>query len=846
MHMVTPELLEFIRTERGMGMSGDNIIHLLITEGGWAQEDIDEAFGQITKGTTASQAKPNVLKESVAADAPVVTSPPPSPAITLDAPAVISDTTKDGSRTLELLSEKIDTSPVPKNIVTESLIRVSDEKEIIKHDAPPMPISSPAEKEFHINISPEEDFLGIFKSFVAGKDFLMQKEKEIAAESPVLERKIQLTGTVGSGEADIDLNAIVSNKEESMTKEAPISVSGKNILTSTPPKIVPDISEPETVFKFDFEKMRATPRGQSAGVVADLPEITTVAGLQKPIKQIDPLLEADGGGAVTHDPITLVGRRTMAGDLLLRGLVPAAPIVPPPSMSKSVSPIASPKVPSESLPLITPPPAPAAAPSVTISNAPVPHSVPPVDGDIARKNKTKRILGISIGGLLVLAALGGAFYSFTLFQSSGIRQLSTNAFLQFFNATSFSYEGKGFVNLSASSAVAGTMQTNTINLSLDYNGALLSNSLGYGDGAHHLKLSGDFQSGQTKWPINAETDIRILGSSLYFHVLAFPETSELDPELFNTYWMKIDLAEIAKELAISGVMVAQSEYGNFGTQGGEGFNALLKTYAPFEASKSLPDEVVAGFPASHISMTTNGDQALLLVQGLYLKFMGKEMVMTPDERVRLRDALAKVKLEIWVNQSTGALMQTRLVGNFDDEILGAHVKGTIDFIFAFTNFDTPVSVETPSTILTLDELKVQIEQNQKKRIIWARDSEKTDRLSGLRLSIDSYKSAMGRYPTELNDLYGAGIISSAAIPEEELDLYTYASYVGSSPLTKSNRCTPSTKKCDFYHIGVNLEDVSGPLLSKDDDITTEVHGADAKGCKDEKNVACYDIVSSSL
>ena len=45
--MVTPELLEFIRAQFQEGFSKQELVDLLVAEGGWNTVDLDEAFREI-------------------------------------------------------------------------------------------------------------------------------------------------------------------------------------------------------------------------------------------------------------------------------------------------------------------------------------------------------------------------------------------------------------------------------------------------------------------------------------------------------------------------------------------------------------------------------------------------------------------------------------------------------------------------------------------------------------------------------------------------------------------------------------------------------------------------------
>ena len=56
--MVTPELIEYIKTERARGASADSIRQSLMTQGGWSSADIDEAISRASD-TNASRSVVN-------------------------------------------------------------------------------------------------------------------------------------------------------------------------------------------------------------------------------------------------------------------------------------------------------------------------------------------------------------------------------------------------------------------------------------------------------------------------------------------------------------------------------------------------------------------------------------------------------------------------------------------------------------------------------------------------------------------------------------------------------------------------------------------------------------------
>jgi hypothetical protein len=466
----------------------------------------------------------------------------------------------------------------------------------------------------------------------------------------------------------------------------------------------------------------------------------------------------------------------------------------------------------------------------------------PLADEVRKKKQKQRIIGfvaMGIGGLLIIV---GVVFAFIALRGPNTAEIYNKAVGDFFAATSLTYKGQGKVDLLLSTATDGVQRDGTVKFNFAYGGVVESSKDGYGDGTHRVRISGALQSGNFAWPTDIEADVRVVDSSLYLHLLSFPSTSDLDPDLFRSYWVKVDLAEVAKELSLSGVLAAQEGYGSFGGQTSDfAFNTMLQKYAPFAALDAPTEENLLGVEAYHFTLRTDPDKELEFVSALYRKYIGAELVLGDPERLRLRDALAKIGVEIWVDKESGALLQVALKGDIDDDVVRVHAKGLIDIVIGLSALNVPAKTEAPSPTLTLEEVKVRMEDYKAIKAVRQGDRVKLDRLGQVMLALDAFAGAKGKYPLLLSELYKAGVLATSTIAEDTLKQYVYGAYSSTTALTKTTRCTTRSVACPFFHIGINLDDPENPELVNDHDLVSDIQGADTRGCAGEPNVACFDI-----
>ena len=790
MYMVTEELLNFIRTQFSSGMKPDEIERLLISDGGWTKDDVDEAMTSLGLMNLASD-ESTKKAESV----------PPHDVALADSLIVEEKNTEESSDIL---------TTTPKSVLASGDNAASD------------------------------DFLGIFESEPATPKELPSSEAvAIDAASPPsfeLTRAVASASTPGVS-TDQKTTPVQIEKSVADMPKQDVSLPAEKIkgssIVSAP--LSPVDTTSDTHFDFSaINKSSDTPPLQPPAV--DMNDSISVLGKTIKTKSVaEAWLEgaqnskkgAEAATAVSASAMPKEGKpvihRTMGSDMLLRGTGAAISGVPSilPQEEKPVVPVIA-----ETSPQV------------------IAQAATPIAENIMRQNKTKKILLIVIVVILALGLIAGTIFFFIKMRGPDKDVLFDKVFTNFLASSTFGYKGDGMLDLALSTMTASGEQKGVMKFALSYSGALQNGSSGYGDGSHRVKLNGELQAGEFAWSTDVESDVRVVGNILYFHILALPDSADMDPSTLRTHWVKVNLSDIAKELALQGIAASQEGYGNFGgSVGDSSFNALIKRSLPFTVGDVIADNEPST-SVLHYKLKSDPDRMIALSSLLMRKYMNRDLVLTDEKKLRLKDAFAKVTGDIWVDSETNTLVKIAISGDFDDEMFDMHVKGPMTFSFDFSDFNKPVTVDTPTPILTLEELQMRTEEYKKIKEKRAHDQVKIDRLSLIKDALALYYADNKRYPVSLVQLGESGMLATSSVDSVMLKQYVYTSYIKDGVFTKVGRCPTKGKTCEYYHIGVNLDDVTNPVLGDDADVVTAILGEDSTGCGGEKDVACYDSTSS--
>ena len=536
--MVTKELLDFLSAEHEAGMSREEMERLLVSEGGWDKGDVEEALAEL----------------HIASAVPLDASTPPVP-------------------------------PVQEISVAPTLRTVAFEPGIIQSAA------VPEEKVLQVIHGPKEpvheDFLGILEPSAGSSQkepavppaldellapVSMPEEKAPApvALAPVIESK---PVAAQPAESTFKFNLAAINGDDTV-KEAPAAAQAAPIMQPAQPATKPEPALPKEIKTSSGAEMWLS----SAGQKSDGSQQTTEA--QKMTEE------------AKYPPRSSV--RSMNQDILLRGRGSSVPGMPA---------MVAPMTEDEKLMSQTPEQKAKIQKDKEIQDAKVAEQKAkeemkrnkPVESDEVKKSRVKKIISTAIGVVVLLALVVGAFTLFSSVRGPDIPTLLSGAITNFISAQSFAYSGTASSGIVLSAATDGVMRSGDVGFALAINGELKNGPDGFGDGTHHARFVGGLHSGEYNWTTDVESDFRMIGNILYFHVLSYPTQSNLDPEVFKTYWIKIDVPEIVKELALTSGATAD----DYGTLAGGGdratdFFAILSKDMPWKGGAKVGTEKIGG------------------------------------------------------------------------------------------------------------------------------------------------------------------------------------------------------------------------------------------------------------
>ena len=790
--MITDEMLEFIRAQRGTGLSDAELSQMLLTEGGWDKSDVDEAYRTLdalsVAPTSESQSYPPV--PAPAAPPPTVSLPPPP---TFSAQSAVYAPSSAASDIFAQGGGRVVNVTIPPPLMPPV----------------PPPLSPRVEERTAPVVSP-------MGSVLSGA----------SSDRPLSQTKM----------AHDDFTKLFSgSKKEETTATPPVRVLPVTPPPAPPPRTVAPVpapvAQPQNVsrapsspspaassnIKFDLSSafrantQRATPPPAGVSLESHVAEFGKGSASSSPAAPVE----------VVRQKIS--GKRTMSGDLMRgAGLPPLS---------------ADPETPGGQFASV--------GESETRIELPLSSANTEVFPDnVARRKKMKRVLFIVIGIVFLAALIGGGIFAFLRFRGSDSAADLGAAFGQFFESTAFAYNGMTNVDLTLSGVTPGSGTDGKIKFILGYNGTLANSKEGFSDGTHRVTFDGGWQSGTSTFGTNIESDVIVLGNNFHFNVLSIPKESELDQELLRSNWVRVNFTEIAREFHLSGTAQGEEEYGSFGgTTGDTSLRAVLARSLIFVASGDPEQEDVKGVMQNRIPVRLDTGRSAELLRSLYRKYFNRSFTLSEEEELRFKGALEKCTGNVWTDIKTGALVKTALTCDLDDAIGGTNVKGPVTLEFSFADFNKPPLFGTPAPVLSLQELRIQMEESGKFKGAREQDALRVRHMTTIAEALEFYRKEKGRYPKELTELYAAKKLTVSSIDLTVLKDYLYRSYQNGSNVAKSGGCLTTGKVCAFYHLGTNLLDLRSSILLTDADRTTAILGADKAGCSGEANVSCYDIES---
>lgn len=792
--MVTKELLDFLTAQHSFGMSREEMERLLVSEGGWEKADVEEALTELGITATPLVPAPVVLAQALAEKVLHVTHAnkveplPHEDFLGILQPSISQSYPQEEPQQEKQQEEQSVQQPEQKQLALDELLAPVTMRE------EPAPAAAP----FQVEVA----------------------QPALVEEKPVFTFNL----------------AAIRDTAAPPVVEAPVALAPEIKPEPAPPSPAPVVSPLEKVFPKTIETKSGSAMWLSGmGQNQDGSQSTTEA--QKMTEE------------AKYPPRSSV--RSMSQDILLRGRgssVPGMPAMVAPMtedeklMTETLAQkekIQKEKEAKEAKE------AKAAALLGAKEKAKAAEGSPE---EAAKKHRIKKILGIAVGVILFLALAGGAFASYVFLAGPDVGTLLSGALTQLTGSQSFAYSGTASSSITLSAASDGVVRNGNVAFGLAISGQLKNGAEGFGDGNHHTHFIGGLHSGDYNWSTDIESDFRMIANILYFHVSSFPAQSDLDPEIFKTYWIKIDVPEIVKELALSSGNATPDNYGNLAGGGDResNFNALLTKNLPWKGGTKVGKEKVGGVDTVRIKLAVDKDAMYDLVTKLYQKYTGKSLTLDADGELRLKNALKKTVVEVWVDPTRKTLAKFSLYGDYDDDIAGIHAKGPLSMTIEFSQYNASVGITLPQPIITLDDLKVRMDDYKKLSGVRANDAAKVNALGEIGSVLKEYYAQKGVYPSFLTDLRKSGAISSSTISDALYKQVVYAAYMTEGNYTKANKCTPKSKTCAVYHIGINFEDPTDPSLTSDADVTSDVRGADNAGCAGELTASCYDILVGAV
>lgn len=456
----------------------------------------------------------------------------------------------------------------------------------------------------------------------------------------------------------------------------------------------------------------------------------------------------------------------------------------------------------------------------------------------------KTILLALAGAIILLGiAAGGWFYLEQRAEPGVIAVPVENAVSGLFSADSFTYA----MTLSGDLAMVKEIDRSgpasmEVRTGSAMSGAVAMAPDGFGNGAHLLRFSGSFaEDGEILFGADTEAEYRVVGENIYVRFVNPPRADIVDPEVFTSYWIRVSMTEIAKQLELEGVGVTDEDLGRFGGSEATSFVGALKKTAPFTVVDTLSDEPVDGVPPYHFKLAFKEAETIAFLQSLYRQYFNTELVFSDEDQVRLGQLLKKLTAEAWVARADGTLRKFSLSGPVDDVMFGYRARGSVSLAVTLAPAPEAAAVAIPAPTLSVEEFKNRIDAYLAKQEIRTRDALRLELLDDLERGLAAYKRDKGRYPPVLEDLALGGYLSTST-PKNVLGQYSYHPYASLETLDKAHRCANRAKLCPFYHLGVNLEDPENLRLDSDADITAELRGKDTAGCSGEPGRSCLDLV----
>lgn len=451
------------------------------------------------------------------------------------------------------------------------------------------------------------------------------------------------------------------------------------------------------------------------------------------------------------------------------------------------------------------------------------------------KKSSKSLLIISIISIAIIAfASAVAYYLIVLRLPSG-SEVYENAVGVALRGPAMTYNANFTVHAKSTDA-----EPEYIDVDFNASGTLSIRERGFEDGIHEIKTKISHMG--VPMPISFDFDGKVSVDEDYIFVSQNSPSSgtKIENILKSNEILKLSYRDIGKILNLSTeAIINGGDYGSI-SEDISLFKLATKdspiiTYGELIKFKKDNKEYYK------IPIKLDAKKAVKGGDMLSKYFRGGEAITTGAERASvLEDRYNVINGEIIVEKLSMKPISLSLYGKFDPSKipLDGELKLLINFSFSQ---QLPI-VDTNAE--TYEEIVQRRATESVSSEIIKKDAPYVSIISVLNLALNQYYEKIGRFPIALNDLATAGFVDKETLKPPLTNNIYYSSYVAKpSDLVSGVRCQAKNTKCNFYHLGTNLEYRNEPLLQSDADvITADISGDDNTGCRKESGFACYDIL----
>lgn len=450
-----------------------------------------------------------------------------------------------------------------------------------------------------------------------------------------------------------------------------------------------------------------------------------------------------------------------------------------------------------------------------------------------KASKSMLVVTLSIIGIILL---GGAIaYYLIVLRLPSSQEVYDNAIKVLLRGPAISYDTK--ITVSATSTDA---EPEYLSINGKATGTLSISPKAFLKGKHYIDFSINHNGVPEPTNFKFDGNVFVLNDDIYISQNTPSTGTQIENLLKENEWLKAPYQRTGEILGLtSSKSIEGGQYGNIIPS-----TTLFKIFITNSAivvNGELDKFVENGREMYKIPIKLDPKKAVLNTD-LFNKYLrGTDAAPITAARAQiLENRYANIQGELIVDKLLMRPLKLSLSGKFDPSKMPLNGVVNINTSFTFQNQDPVVEVKGK----TLEEIKaLRLEESMSTSIL-AKDAPVKTIIPVITLALKQYSEKFGRYPLTINDLVLSGFLGEGAITNDISTKIFYSSYVEKPKDTVSGiRCTAKNVKCEFYHLGANLEFRKSSELDNDADfITSQISGSDDSGCHNESNVSCYDLI----